>query len=246
MKKTTVLLLAALLLLSAVGCANAASIQSSAASSTPTDPAEASSETAVPESDASIPETVSAPTPFEEYNASAAEPLSQTLTFEMSIMTTSDWDNMAPLVTGEQTPTQRIRITVPSNWYWFGDLDTTLNTGEDDPIKVMEVLPVIQLQEGQGLLQTPSGGVSGTLLTADWNWMDLTLGGRSAIAYAQTVVPEGPGDIAVWYPLVIWMQQDGYAYGLCFYSLTAPTQTEVPLLYRAIADSLTLLTTPKT
>ena len=123
---------------------------------------------------------------------------------------------------------------LPAEWQRDGETATTFTKSYPDyDIKVMEILPVIQLAPDQSLptfedtVQDGEYGDSQQLVGEVKSGEVTTPDGasREYVMWAEISYPHG-GVISVWYPYTCWLRVGSYAYGFAFYSVQQPAEVD--------------------
>ena len=153
-------------------------------------------------------------------------------TFEVNVMTTSDWQSYEGSGDDE---IKTFTLTFPENWIRDAADAPTFHDQYTD-IKIFESIAAVKLPAGFDFagsfhkenFEDPISGATvfedvriGTLMLAD--------GEKTYAMVVQSVVPEGGGEIQIdhWYPYFCVIKDGDYAYCFQFYSLDDPTFEDI-------------------
>jgi len=153
-------------------------------------------------------------------------------TFEVNVMTTSDWQSYEDSAGSE---TKTFALTFPENWIRDATDAPTFHDQYTD-IKIFESIAAVKLPAGfdfagSFIKENFEDSMSDTTVIGDVTIGTLALsnGERTYAQVVQSVVPEGGGEIQIdrWYPYFCVIVDGDYAYCVQFYSLDDPTSDDM-------------------
>lgn len=148
-------------------------------------------------------------------------------TFEVNVMTTTDWQSFED---NGSSSIKTFLLTFPENWIRDGEGAPTFHDQYTD-IKIFESISAVKLAAGFDFAKSFQkenfeDSMSGTSVVGDVKIATLAFaeGDKTYALIVQSVVPEGGGEVQIdrWYPYLYVIVDGGYAYCMQFYSLDNP------------------------